>query len=220
MSFYALSAFPHENYETCFSRTVGHKQGDAARCRACGSFVSLLAWLPPLQVQLELPGSQFGDFAFSTAGDDFLVSELFHRVYKGSKMAGVKGFDPVVVLGVKSRRRNLPMPPNYYRVSVAYGGPALDMEASGFEWINPPTCNVCRSGNIMRWQRLALESNTWQGEDIFRPRGLSGQIMVSQRFKDTCEQNGITNAIFTPAELAGHDFYPGMKDPSELKRYR
>jgi hypothetical protein len=182
--------------------------------------VSLLAWLPALQVQLELHGSQFGDFAFSTAGDDFLVSETFRSIYKVSQMAGLIGFDPVMVLGVTSRQPNLPMPPNYRRVSVVYGGPALDMMASGFEWIDPPTCEFCRTGNIMRWQRLVLEPDTWQGEDIFRPRGLSGHIMVSERFKDTCEQNGITNAVFTPAELAGHDFYSGMKDPSDLERYR
>ncbi len=71
----------------------------------------------------------------------------------------------------------------------------------------------------MRWQRLILEEGTWTGEDVFRPRGLSGQIMVTQRFKDACEQNGITNAFFTPAEDAGHDFYPGLKDPSELDRF-
>jgi hypothetical protein len=68
----------------------------------------------------------------------------------------------------------------------------------------------------MRWKRLVVEAGTWTGEDAFRPRGLSGTILVSPRFKQVCEQHGIKNADFKPAEQAGHDFYPGLKDPSEL----
>ncbi len=91
---------------------------------------------------------------------------------------------------------------------------ALDMAASGFEWVDPPTCPQCRTGNIKRWKRLALEPGTWTGEDAFRPWG-SNRIMVSERFKDACERHGIKNAEFTPAEQAGHDFYLGetSEDP-------
>jgi hypothetical protein len=67
----------------------------------------------------------------------------------------------------------------------------------------------------MRWKGLIVEEGTWHGEDAFSPRGLSA-FMVSERFKAACEQHGITNAVFTPAEESGHDFYPGLKDPSEL----
>jgi len=43
--------------------------------------------------------------------------------------------------------------------------------------------------------------------------------MVSQRFKDVCEQNGITNAFFTPAEVAGHDFEPWIKGDSQPQQF-
>ena len=121
------------------------------------------------------------------------------------------------VIEVKSRKRNLPAPPMYFRVCPNYGQTALDLAASGFEWIEQPTCPVCRTATIVRWKRLVLEEGTWTGEDIFRPRGMSGETMVSQRFKDACEQHAIKNAVFTPAETSGHDFYPGLKDPSELE---
>ncbi len=60
----------------------------------------------------------------------------------------------------------------------------------------------------MRWKRVIVDENTWNGADAFRPRGSPGETIVSQRFKDACELNGITNAVFLPAETYGHDFYP------------
>jgi hypothetical protein len=175
----------------------------------------MLTWFPPYSVVLELHGKEFGDFAFM-AGSDFLVSTRLRTLYESLGLTGLSGFDPVQILKVQSRKKRPIPPPGYYRVIVAYGGPAIDQVASGFEWIDPPNCPVCRSGNIMRWKRLVIEEGTWHGEDVFRPRGLAGEIMVSERFKEACEQGGITNAMFTPAEAAGRDFYPGLKDPGEL----
>jgi len=217
MHFYALEMSPEGDAETCAEKEDGCNRGDAAVCPACGSAVAMLEWLPPRRVVLKLYGKDFGDFAFMPGCDDFLVSQKFRESYFQHGLAGLAGFDPVEVIGVKSRRRNLPAPPLYFRVCANYGQTAFDHAASGFEWIDPPTCPLCRTGNIMRWRRLVLEDRTWTGEDAFRPRGMAGETMVSQRFKDACEQHGIKNAVFTPAELSGHDFYPGLKDPSELK---
>jgi hypothetical protein len=180
----------------------------------------MLQWPPPLRVDLKLYGKHFGDFVFCV-GNDFLVSERFRVIYHSCGLSGLIGFDPVEITGVVTRkRRKTPSPPRYFRVGVIYGSAALDLTASGFEWLAPPTCTYCRIANIVRYQRLVLEDGTWTGADAFRPRGLSAQIMVTQRFKDLCEENKITNAFFTAAEVAGTDFYPGLKDPSELERFK
>ena len=42
--------------------------------------------------------------------------------------------------------------------------------------------------------------DTWSGEDIFFPTGLSGAIVVSQRFVDFVNSNKLTNINFTPAK--------------------
>lgn len=65
-----------------------------------------------------------------------------------------------------------------------------------------------------------VDETTWNGEDAFRPRGMSGTTMVSKRFRDACVEHDITNAVFIPAEQAGHDFYPGVKDLSQLRARR
>jgi len=211
MQFYELNEHPRGDADTCYSKEEGYNQGDAASCLACGSATSLLTWLPPYRVELKLYGKEFGDLVFIPAGNDFLISQKFRKVYDSNRLTGLSGFDAVEVLNVKTRRKRILPPPNYFRVSANYGQTALDLKASGFEWHEPPKCDHCRSATKIRWQRLIVEEGTWSGEDAFRPRGLSGTVMVTQRFKDACEQNGITNAFFTPAELAGHDFEPWNK---------
>jgi hypothetical protein len=180
----------------------------------------MLVWLPPYRVELRLYGKEFGDFAFLSGGNDFLVSEKFRHAYKRNGLAGLVGFDPVEVIRVKSRRRKRPQPPQYYRVQATYGDVALDVNASEIEWLEPPTCQVCWGANLIRWRRLVVDESTWHGQDAFRPRGMSGTTIVSARFHHVCQEHHITNAQFTPAELAGHDFYPGLKDASELDAFR
>lgn len=95
----------------------------------------------------------------------------------------------------------------YFRAYPTRGAGAFDQVASEFTWDRPPTCPKCKTGVVRSWKRLLLEPGTWTGEDILNPHGLGGTIMVTQRFKDACEQHGITNAVFIPAEEAGHDYY-------------
>jgi hypothetical protein len=211
VQFYSLKELPSGDAATYYSTPKGYHQGDAEYCPACGKPVSMLTWLPPFQVELELLGKQVGDLAFAFGGNDFLVSQRFREVYDQRLLTGLLGFDPVEVIKVKARKKfasNLPM---YYRVNPQHGPAALNVVASGLQWVDPPTCRQCETGNLKRWKRLVLEEGTWQGEDIFRPRKFSGEIMVSQRFMEACQRHGITNAYFTPAEESGHDFYPGEK---------
>jgi hypothetical protein len=215
MQFYVLDEFPRGPADTCMSKVKGYSQGDAARCPKCREYVSLLSWLPPFRVVLKLVGNEFGDLVFGV-GDDFLVSQHFRDLYQRHGLSGLSGFEPVEVIKVKSRRKKRPNPPPYFRAVVIRSRTAIDLAASGFEWLEPPTCMECRLGTIARWKRVVIGEGTWTGDDIFFPRGLSGRIFVSERFKQVCENNHVTNAIFLPAESLAHDYYPGLKDPSEL----
>jgi hypothetical protein len=213
VQFYSLETYPRGDADTCFSEEKGFNVGDAELCPACGRAVSMLTWLPPFRVELELYGKGFGDFVFGHGGNDFLVSQRFRELYDQHGLTGLSGFDlvDVIKVKVKSRKMIALQPPMYFRVSPQHGPAALDVVASGLEWVDSPTCRQCETGNLKRWKRLVLEPETWKGEDVFRPRKFSGEIMVTQRFKDACDADGITNAQFTPAEESGHDFYPGEK---------
>ena len=47
---------------------------------------------------------------------------------------------------------------------------------------------------------FALEPGTWQGEDVFRPRGKRGSIVVSERFAEFVQRHGFTNMKLIPIE--------------------
>jgi hypothetical protein len=209
VKFFELKYWPEGDADTYFAQEDGHNVGDAEHCANCGAPISMLTWLPPFRVELKLHGKQFGDFAFGP-GNDFLASQRFRQAYHLHGLTGFVGFDPVEVIKSRFSRRPQSHPPMYFRVHPVRGGATLDQQASEFQWDRPPTCPICKSGIVRRWKRLLLEPGTWTGEDVFRPRGLGGIVMVSQRFKEACESDGIKNAEFTPAEEAGHDFYPGQ----------
>ena len=44
------------------------------------------------------------------------------------------------------------------------------------------------------------EPGSWQGEDVFRPRGKRGSILVSERFAEFARRHALTNMKLTPTE--------------------
>lgn len=206
--FFELEQYKLGDFEVDVCEAGDYNHGPAITCPRCGVPISMLTWLPPYRVVLELIGRQFGDLAFIGGRSVFLVSERFCSMYHEARLSGLTGFEPVEVTRVKSRRRKCPEPPPYFRVEPKLTEAVLDIKASGCEWIDPPTCEFCLTGQLIRRKRLVLKEGSWTGEDIFLARGAPGSIIVTERLKIACEQFGITNAILVPAELAGIDFYP------------
>ena len=167
MKFYILYKYSSGDAETAFSTPPGWNVGDAESCPRCRATVSALAWLSPLRAVLQPSGSRFGDFAFAGGTRDFLVSQKFRDVYREFGLTGLHGFDPAEVVGIESRRKKLPKPPDYFRVYAGFNGTMLDFGASGFEWFEQPTCPVCWSGHIVRWKRVVVRMDTWNGDDAF-----------------------------------------------------
>ncbi|PTL76792.1 hypothetical protein DAT35_47880 [Vitiosangium sp. GDMCC 1.1324] len=64
----------------------------------------------------------------------------------------------------------------------------------------PPACEECRFTRFKSIYGFTLEPGTWQGEDIFRPRGLYGDLTVSERFARFVARHGFTNMRLTPTE--------------------
>jgi hypothetical protein len=59
---------------------------------------------------------------------------------------------------------------------------------------------------------LAVEEGSWSGEDVFRPRGLWGVVLVSERFLHFAERHAMSHMAFVPIEKyvwdpLGH-YYP------------
>jgi len=187
------------------------KTGEAPRCPVCGRATGLRSWEPPYLVEMEFWGKYHGDIAFGT-GDEFLVSERFKEIYQKTGLKGLYGFYPVEIFKVKPKRMAADIP-NYYLAKIKYGSASVDIEASGFEYDNYGYCNVCKEGGLLkRGRKVVIIQETWIGDDIFNPKGLSGTIIATQRFKDFCDSKSLKNIYLIEAEKYSFDFYPWEKD--------
>jgi hypothetical protein len=198
-------------YDADVDKAEPVNRADAPRCPQCGGFVGLLKWLPPYRVNLELHGDEFGDF-IETSAYELLISERFAQAFRAEDLTGLEGFHPVEVLRVRRMRKRSRKPlivPRYSVVSTCFGGAAVDPVLNGMRISEPPTCTECRLTGVDAIHGFVLEPGTWRGEDIFRPRGLVGDIIVSERFKDFVERYGLTNMRLTPSEQF-------VRDPSNL----
>jgi hypothetical protein len=212
MRFFVLEKLSEGPHDTEFS-TLNLKVGPAMSCPQCGGIIGSLTWQPPFQGELELYGKDFGDLVKGPGGD-LLVTERFAEAFNTEGLTGLSGFHPVEVLRVIRRHRGAkPGPlPRYLFVTPAYGSPALDLERSRILSKKPMRCTWCRKRPPDAIDGLALEEGTWTGEDVFRPRGLWGHILVSERFIHLAQRHACSHFAFIPIDKyvwdpLGH-FYP------------
>jgi hypothetical protein len=182
--------------------------GGAPTCRVCGEYIGMLRIIPPIELNLETFGKSWGDFAFGV-DDCILVTANVKSAFIDAKIVGFERFENVKIRHVKKYRTFSIQPPVYELASICFSETSVDLVASGAIYEEPPTCEYCRAGIIMSIKRLILEANTWTGEDIFRPRGLTGDIVVTERFKKICDDRGFTNCHFIPCEEYSFNFYSG-----------
>jgi hypothetical protein len=193
---------------TDFLPGPGTKLGEAPRCARCRDGIGMIPSVPPIRVEIETWGKQFGDVAIG-AGSEVLVSNRFKDAFLSSGLTGFPQFTPAQVVKVIARQgRVLTSMPNYFLAIPGRSRAVVDDRASGIGYGRRWTCMECRIGYIKRLRRIVLESNTWSGEDVFFPRGLPGTIMTSARFKQFCDQYAFTNCLLIPAERYHFDFFP------------
>lgn len=201
---------------TDFVPVDGSQTGEAPRCPSCGKYLGMLPLMPPVRVELETWGTDFGDIAFGP-GEEVLVSDRFRTLYHLSGLTGLMHVGLAEVASVKSHRKISERAPHYQCCRVGRSKAAVDDAKSNLEREKTSTCGECRLGGIIkRAQRVVLESNSWSGEDIFFARGLPGTILASERFEKFCRDNRMANCILVSAETFSFDHYPWEK--SDLNR--
>jgi hypothetical protein len=199
--FFVLKKLNEGQHDTEFSTVEPDVVGPTLSCPQCGGGVGTLSWQPPYRVELELYGKDFGDLVKGPGGD-LLVTERFAEDFRADGLTGLSGFHPVEVTRVLRKRRGPKPgpPPAYFFVTPAYGPAALDLERSRLRRNKPRACTWCRSAGVDAIDGLALEAGTWTGEDIFRPRGLWGTIIVSDRFMRFAERHAMSHMALVPID--------------------
>lgn len=206
MSFYALVNPPltFGGAVTEFMVEPGAARGSARRCPKCGGFTSMLELLPPVPITIETWGQECGDLAFG-GSQQLLASDKLRECMESKRIVGFEKFGSVRIVEWKRRRPSADSMPGYSIASIAYGNAAVDDQKSGLERTETAQCPECRLGGVVqRFERIIIEPNTWSGEDIFYPRGL-GAILVSSKFKQVCDDEGLLNCCMIPASEYGRD---------------
>jgi hypothetical protein len=200
-------------FDTKFDKVDPVNRGDAPRCPQCGDVIGMLTWLPPYRVDLELYGKHLGDFV-EGPGYDLLISKRFADAFREEGLTGLLGFHPVEVLRVRRKRKGSKVTdtPLYFVVSACFGRAAVDVAHSRIR-STAATCTECRALEPDTIHGFSLEPGTWAGEDVFRPRGLQGGVVVSERFAEFVQRHGFTNMRLTPIEEYVWD--PGRRGPPE-----
>ena len=183
--------------------------GPAPRCPRCGRFLGMLTWLPPYRIVLETWGRRYGDIV--RTGDDLIVSDRFKAGFEKEGLLGIDPFEPVEVIRI-IHRRGKPQEeiPRYFKATVVRSSTTIDQEASGYEWEDPSkVCPECLFDTLKRYKRLVIRQDTWNGEDVFFPRGGHGPL-VSERFRSMFHRYELVGATFIPSESedAGYDSFP------------
>jgi hypothetical protein len=194
------------SHDTEFIDTGGNV-GDAPRCPRCGDVVGMRIWLPPHRGELTLHGQDFGDFVRGP-GNSILLSERFADAFRAEGLTGLGDLHPVEVVRVRRKGKG-PKPttvPRYVSATPVLGSAAIDEARSHIRRSEPISCDYCRCTGIDANHGFTLEAGSWQGEDIFRPRGLTGRHVVSERFARLVAQYGFTNVRLIPTEEVAYDY--------------
>lgn len=178
----------------------GAVYGEAPRCPICGNFVGVKKWLPPHEIEIvQADPNRLGDFLWGSFYP-FLISERLHQIIREERIQGFdQVYEPATVTKSRGRKKaNLLLTdPTYRAVEIHWNGANVDDEASGIVRVDVK-CTYDR-GSCVRYDRILLDETTWDGSDIFNPRGLPGRILVSERMKQIITAYSITNVLCIPS---------------------
>jgi len=184
-------------HDTHVELALGFQTASAPLCPKCGHIIGLREWLPPYRVKVVVHGSEgAGDLAMGP-GNDFFVSSRLADAFRADGLSGLEGFHPVEVARLDARARRLGLP-GYLLVRAAYGRGAVDEARSRLRRSRLLECEECRSPGIEGIYGFKLEPGTWDGLDVFHPRGWQAWVVVSERFAEFVRRHGFTNIRLVP----------------------
>ncbi len=202
MQFYVLDDEPVMSdwvYKTEGAEIEPIHRGEAPTCPKCGKYAGMLQWLPPYRAEVKAFGKQLGDVAFAT-GNDLLVSDKFRSAWERAGLRGIVAFGPLERIRVRPARLGRGATPVYFHIAARRWGTRVDPDRSLIEYDERYRCEKCGSPNVETVRGFSIDESSWTGEDIFRPWGLSSDIVVSDRVRQLLDDYGLTNVNLVRTE--------------------
>jgi hypothetical protein len=132
--------------------------------------------------------------------------------------SGLKGIErsfPVKVLRMGTTKRGKALPlPELWGVDVIHSNTRADFSRMDVEWSGKspsgPRCSVCgrceSQGSLKSWKQVAIEQNSWLGDDLFHAVNFTGRVILSAKAAETVAKGGFTNAKLTPCEAFAYSY--------------
>ncbi len=198
MKFHAFWTEHVGPHDTWVHRMKPDLEGDAPTCPVCGTYAGAIEWLPPFRATLIASFGKLGDLT-SRRCNSYLVSERFRQAWEERKLQGIAEFTPLERLRVRPAR--LAKPGLTYYVITPPRGPRVDFARSHIEYEGIMTCNYCQSVPGEKTVRgFTIEPASWNGEDMFRPWGMTGTLVVTDRVRQLRDDYDLKNVELTPVE--------------------
>lgn len=200
MQFYVLREVVGAPHETEFEKDAPVIRGEPAMCPVCKEgFISMKPWLPPRRALIRVWGKELGDVAFGP-GNELLVSEYFRLAWIEHGLRGLDVFEPVEVVRLTPARLARAAP-SFHCILPKLGTTSLDFSRSTIERSGEPDCLFCGKGSVKNAiHGVVIAEETWGGEDIFRPLGLVGSVIVTSRFREMVAAKSLKNFGLVPVE--------------------
>lgn len=192
MAFYVVENHRFDKNGFAYGEEKGHiNTGDAIYCPECKSPLTMLEWLPPYEVKLSK--GKLGDVIFGTYSH-FIVSEKFKEQYCKNGFTGILSFEPITMY-----QKEKLITDRYYYPKIVLNNAYVNIEKSGIVFDGFEECSNCqKSGRVIKKIKGLYLSNEGEIEcDIFCTKMLPGDILFSERFKDTAKD--FLNLSFTDA---------------------
>lgn len=191
---YKLSTYPEVSpYQPVYDYT------DTEKCPVCGRIISSAYWTHPRC--LEIGSDRFPDFAWPTPYP--AVSQKVKELWETAELRGVLCFDEIEKYRVRKRKKS--GEPKYYTMKTVRSRAEIDYEKSEIIWLNDISkeqCDLCNvKGKVMSKDvKLVLNMENHNGADLFKIYERGDRLFCSERFKELCENNKLTNIHFLTIE--------------------
>lgn len=193
MNFYVVNNNRFDDNGFAYGKEKGKIiTGNAIKCEECGSFLTGLKWLPPLEVKLSRV--KLGDVIYGTF-DHFIVSERFKDIYDKNNFSGIKSFESVVLY-----QKGEQITEKYFYPRITLSDTHIDIERSGIVFDGIGECSTCqKAGRVIKNMKgLYISDKLKINSDIFCTKMLPGEILFSENFKEATKD--LLNLSFRSAK--------------------
>lgn len=194
MSFFVITNNIFDDTQFAFGeqKETNYATGDAEFCKECGSYTSMLKWLPPYQ--LSISKKNLGDFIFGSFVG-FIVSKKFKDKFEKTNLSGLSYFKKVELYHDKVLLNE-----DYYYPQITQINAFIDLELIEFD--DEELCDECQKGRsiISRINGIIFKNQKIINEDIFFTTAIGQSvIIISSKFKEFLIKEEFTNIKYIEA---------------------